>query len=174
MNRFKWGIAIVAGLLVAATATAQSRRPGFRPRGYYGRPYFYPGYFYPRSGFGFGLGFGAPIQRTTPKYRNAFTGDVDYAERTVNDFRAAYERRKDDPLGIKSEVQRLDEELEKMKREAETFGGITIRGTDLYRSATSRAEVLNGRLQTADDDLQSRWRQVLSVLKSLAQTYRVS
>lgn len=172
MNRMKIGVALVAGMLLTASATAQFRRPGFRPRPYFGRPYYYPGYLY-GPGFGFGLGFGAPIQRTTPKYRNAFTGDVGYAENATNTFRAQYERRKGDPLGIKSDVQRLDETLEKMQSEAESFGSITIRGTNLYREAMTYAEAIDARVRAASDESAERWAPVMTVLRDLAKTYRI-
>jgi hypothetical protein len=95
MHRAKIAVALAAGLLLTAAAPAQLRRPGLRHRPGFARPYYYNpnGFYYgPRFGFGLGLGFGSTTRRTT--YRNAFTGDVAYAEQASNDFRAVYERRK--------------------------------------------------------------------------------
>lgn len=165
--------ALLGSLLLSAVAPAQERRPGFRHRPGFGRPYYpyYP-YGYPyRSGFGFGLGFGfsRPAPRPTV-YRNAFTADVGYTEQAMNAFRAAYEKRKGDPLGIKKEIQRLDEDLERMRRDAETYGSATIRGTDLLRDALANAERVDDRFRTADEQAE-RWNQVRDLLERLRETY---
>jgi|GEM_PF-2907174 len=183
MNKMGTCLAVAAGILLSASAEAQTRRGGISQRpgigrshfngfygpfgqrfgGWFGRPWF-------GSGFGFGVGLGA--SRRNPIYRNAFTGDVAYAEQSSNEFRAALERRRDAPRGLKTEVQRLDETLERLRREAEAFGGVTIRGTELLRDALSRADGIDREFR-GEDDLSQRWSRLQSVLDSLARTYRV-
>lgn len=165
--------ALLAGVLLSATASAQERRPGFRHRPGFGRPYHPYGYgfgFGPRFGFGLGLGSSRPAPRPTV-YRNAFTGDVGYAEQAMNGFRAAYEKRSGDPLGLKKDIQSLDESLERMRREAETYGAATLRGTDLLRDALTRAEVIDARFRSGQDEQSERWNQVRDLLDHLRETY---
>lgn len=163
-------LAAAAGILLVAAemAPAQSVRFGAR----YGRGFghrHYRRHFHP--GFGFGLGFySRPVAR--PVYRNAFTADVTYAERLANDFRAAYERR-GDSLGIKRDVQRMDEALERMRGEAEAYGDVTFRGSELLRDALDHAETIDRRLGSSEGELGERWHDVRRVLDRLAQTYRV-
>jgi hypothetical protein len=175
MNKSIIAVAVAAGLLLTASAPAQDLRHGRRPRTWIGYPYSaYPfGYGFGR-GYGFGLGF--PYRPVTPLrtvYRNAFTADVGYAEQVSNEFRAAYEKRKGDPLGLKADVQRLDQNLERMRREAESFGNVTIRGTELLRDTLNQASVIETRLGTGDAELAERWSRVRLVLDSLTRTYRV-
>ncbi|MGV3614218.1 MAG: hypothetical protein ACO1SV_02680 [Fimbriimonas sp.] len=175
MNRSIIAVAVAAGLLLTASAPAQDLRHGRRPRSWVGYPYSaYPfGYGFGR-GYGFGLGFAyRPVTPLRTVYRNAFTADVAYAEEASNDFRAAYEKRKGDPLALKADVQRLDQNLERMRREAESYGNVTIRGTELFRDALSQASVIESRLDTGDAELSARWNRVRSVLENLTRTYRV-
>ena len=166
-----WG-ALLGGLLLSASAPAQERRPGFRHRPGFGRPHYNPYYPYgPRLGFGLGFGFRRPAPRPTI-YRNAFTADVEYAEQTVNGFRAAYEKRKGDPLGVKREIQNLDEDLERMRGEAEKFGAVTLRGTELLRSALRHADAVEDQFRSAPDEQAEQWNKVRSLLQHLSETYR--
>ncbi len=160
-------VALATGVFLSAAASAPAQRFGL---GYGGGRFGRRAY----SGFGFGLGFGGfGYPRTTVRYQNAFTGDVAYAERAVNDFRASYERRKGDPLGIKSRVQRLDETMERLRREAERYGGPTDRGSDLVREALDLEDRIDRRLRDERDDPSLRdWDDVRRILDRLAGAYR--
>lgn len=156
--------ALVAGSILIASASAQAPRGwSHATRGGFGR------YFYPYGGFGWGFGVGSGGYRT-PVYRNAFTGDVTYAERASNDFRAAYERR---PGARKAEVQRLDQDLEQLRGEALKYGDVTVRGGDLLRDALAQARAIEAEIGGRDDDLGRRWRNVQRLLANLSRTFRV-
>ena len=160
--------ALATGALLGAAAVAPAQRFGFGYRHGYG------GWRRPYSGYGFGLGFGgygyAPPAVT---YRNAFTGDVAYVERAVNDFRHDYERRKGDPLGIKADVQRMDESMEKVRREAEAYGAVTDRGADLVRDARDAEDRIDRRLRRSNDPMERRWNDLARRFDRLARDYRV-
>ncbi|RYG39439.1 hypothetical protein EON81_00960 [bacterium] len=195
MRRTNAFAALAAGILVfaAASAPAQGFRLGFGHDRGLGRPHrpvqrpinrpvyrpvyrpFYPGYSRFGSGFGFGFGFGNSYRTRSvgsTTYRNAFTGDVTYAERAVNDFRSAYEKQRGDRLGVKADVQRLDETLERMRREAETYGAVTFRGSDLAQTALSQSDRINRRFRDEDNDLADHWKEVRRIVERLARTYR--
>ena len=157
--------ALATGVLLVTATLAPAQRYGFGYRRGYGwhRPY---------SSFGFGLGYGGYAPRRVV-YQNAFTGDVTYAERTVNDFRHDYERRKGDPLAIKADVQRLDETMERLRREAEGYGAPTDRGADLARDAQDAEDRIDRRFRDQrDDPMGRRWDEVARILDRLARTYR--
>jgi phosphoglycolate phosphatase-like HAD superfamily hydrolase len=120
---------------------------------------------------GLGFGFSRPASRPTV-YRNAFTGDVEYVEQAVNGFRAAYEKRKGDPLGVKRAIQGLDEDLERMRGEAEKFGAVTLRGSELLRSALRHADAVQSRFESAPDEQGEQWNKVRSLLQHLSEIYR--
>ncbi len=166
MRRLNLFAALATGVLFAAAASAPAQ---FHGGGHFGGHGFRRGH----SGFGLGLGFGsrgfAP-RRTT--YQNAFTGDVAYAERAVNEFRAVYEKRGGDRLGIKADVQRLDQTMERLRREAEAFGAPTNRGEDLMRGVQSDADAIDRRFRDSDDSLRGRWDDALRLVDRLARSYR--
>ena len=150
------------GVLLSATANAPAQVFGFG----YGRGYR-------RSYTGFGLGYGGyGVGRPVVTYRNAFTGDVEYAERATNDFRHDYEKRRHDPLGIKAEIQRLDETMEKVRQEANRFGGVTDRGADLMRDALDAEDRIDRRIRRADD-MGHQWQSLRRMVDRLAREYRV-
>ena len=166
MKRSGLLVALATGVVLSAAAIAPAQRYGFGyGHGWYGHRHSY-------SSFGFGLGFPA-YSRPTVVYQNAFTGDVTYAERTVNDFRADYEKRKGDPLDIKRDVQRLDETMERLRSEAEHFGGVTLRGSDLMRDALRYEDHIDRRFRDGDDGMARDWNDVRRLLDRLARTYRV-
>lgn len=158
-------VALATGVFLSVAASAPAQRFGF---GYSRGGFRHRTY----SGFGFGLGVGG-YARPSVSYRNAFTGDVAYAERAVNDFRREYERRKGDPLAIKAEVQRLDETMERLRREAERYGGATDRGSDLVRDALDAEDRIDRRFRRADDPLDRRWDEVRRIVDRLSRSYRV-
>ena len=159
-------MALATGLILSVAAIAPAQRFGFGyGRGWYGHHRSY-------SSFGFGLGFPA-YSGPTVVYQNAFTGDVTYAERTVNDFRRDYEKRKGDPLDVKSYVQRLDETMERLRSEAERFGGVTLRGSDLMRDVLRYEDHIDRRFRDGDDRMARDWDEVRRLLDRLARTYRV-
>lgn len=159
MSRTNFFVALAVGVSLAAGASASAQ--GFRHYHRYG--------YGPRFGFGVGLTFVEPRPHV---YRNPFTADVSYAERTSNDFRAAYEHRGGDPFGVKGDVQRLDEDMERLRAEAEYAGGVTIRGTELLRDALDRADRIDRAFRREDDQLASRWDRFRRLLDDLARTYR--
>jgi hypothetical protein len=71
------------------------------------------------------------------------------------------------------EVQRLDQTLEQMRREAETYGGVTIRGSELLRDALARVEAIDARLRSEPNELGDRWTRARSLIQSLTKTYRL-
>ena len=155
--------ALVTGILLSVATSAPAQRYGFGLG--YGRGYR-------RSGVGLGLGFGG-YPRTSVTYRNAFTGDVEYAERATNDFRGDYERRRRDPLGIKADVQRLDETLEAIRHEAARYGDVTDRGADLMRDALDAEDRIDRRFRESNDEMRQRWNGVRRMVDRLAREYRV-
>ena len=164
MKRTGFLVALAAGALLAATnASAQTFGFGYG-RGHFGRRSY--------SGFGLGVG-GWGARRPVVKVQNAFTGDVAYAERTVNDFRADYEKRRNDPLGIKADVQRLDEAMERVRREAENYGDVTDRGADLLRTALDAEDRIDRRFRDANDPMNRRWDDIRRKIDRLARVYRV-
>lgn len=158
---------IAAGILVGAAALAPAQRGGFGYGRGWGR-----GYGGPRHYSSFGLGFGgyAPAR---VEYHNPFTGDVEYAERTSNEFRHDYERRKGDPLRIKDEVQRLDKTLEKLRGEAIDYGSVTDRGRDLMRDVLEAEDRIDRRFRGSDDPMRGQWTDLRREIDRLANAYHL-
>ena len=155
--------ALATGILLSVATSAPAQRYGFGLG--YGRGYR-------RSGFGLGLGFGG-YPRTSAAYQNAFTGDVEYAERATNDFRADYEKRRRDPLGIKADVQRLDRTMEAIRQEARRYGAVTDRGADLMRDALDAEDRIDRRFRDSNDEMRRQWDGVRRMVDRLAREYRV-
>lgn len=166
MKQSSFNLALATGIVIAlsALAPAQIRGHGF------GHHHHWRG----SSGFGLGLGFGnRSYAPRTPAYRNAFTSDVTYAERAMNDFRASYEQRGKDVFGVKIDVQQLDQTLERLRKEAEAFGSATNRGTDLMRDALIDVDAISHGLSSTDDSLKGRWENTKRLIERLAQSYRI-
>lgn len=158
-------VALATGVLLGSATSAPAQVFGFG----YGRGY---GYRHGYSGFGFAYrdyGYARPYAT----YRNPFVGDVAYAERASNDFRHEYEKRKGDPLGIKADVKELDETLESLRKEAESFGGVTDRGRDLMRGALDAEDRIDRRFRRADDRQARQWSDLRREIDRLARAYRV-
>ena len=156
-------VALAMGALFGVAASAPAQFVGFG----YGR-----GYHRSYSSLGFGYG-GRGYARPTVVYRNPFTGDVDYAERASNDFRHDYEKRRHDPLGIKADVQRMDETLEKVRKEAEAYGGATDRGADLMREALDAEDRIDRRFRDSRDPMRRQWDDTRRTIDRLGHEYRV-
>lgn len=155
--------ALATGVLFGAAASAPAQFFGFG----YGR-----GYHRSYTSLGIGIG-GYGYARPYVTYRNPFVGDVDYAERESNNFRHDYEERRHDPLGIKADVQRMDESLEKVRREAENFGGVTGRGADLMRDALDAEDRIDRRFRNTNDPQRRQWDDLRRLVDRLAREYRV-
>lgn len=165
MRRTSFSLALAIAALVGLSAIAPAQ---FRGRGH-GHHHQRWG----RTGFGFGFGF---VNRSyaprTPVYRNAFTSDVAYAERAMNEFRAVYEQRSNDRFGVKADVQRLDQTLEQLRRQAEAYGSANIRSADLLREALADVEVIDRGVRSADNALRNRWDATKRIVERLERSYR--
>ncbi len=161
MNRTGFLVALAMGTFLTTAATAPAQFIGFGV----GR-----GYRHSYSSLGFGYGGYA---RPTVTYRNAFTGDVEYAQRASKDFRHDYERRRHDPLAIKADVQRMDETLEKVRREADRYGAVTDLGSDLMRDVLDAEDRIDRRFRGKDDEMRREWDDTRRMIDRLAREYRV-